>query len=56
VQAPAVSFRLDIAGRYVEARQEDFAPAEGGIQFRSKTFEVRRGGTWKIDAAREEPK
>jgi hypothetical protein len=56
VQAPGVSVRPDIEGWYVETRQEDFAPAEGSIQFRNKMFEVRRGGTWKIGVAREEPK
>ena len=56
VQAPGVSVRLDIEGRYVETRQEDFAPAGGSIQFRNKMFKIRRRGTWKVDAAREEPK
>jgi len=51
-----VSVRLDIEGRYVETRQGDFAPAGGSIQFRNKMFEIRRRGTWKVDAAREEPK
>jgi hypothetical protein len=43
---------MDIGGRYVETRHEDFAPAKGSIQFRNKMFEVRRDGAWKIDVAR----
>jgi hypothetical protein len=56
VQAPGVSVRPDIEGWHVETGQEDFAPAEGSIQFRNKMFEVRRDGTRKIGAARKEPK
>ena len=54
MQAPSVSVRLDFEGRYVETRQEDFAPAEGSIQFRNKMFEVRRtarGGSTRQEGA-----
>jgi hypothetical protein len=51
-----VSVRLDAEGRYVETRHEEFVPAPGSIQFRNKMFEICPDGTWKIDAARKEPK
>ena len=51
-----MSVKPDIEGWYVGTGQEDFAPAEGSIQFRNKMFEVRRDGTRKIGAARKEPK
>jgi len=56
VEAPGVSVRLDIEGRSVETRPEDFAPAASSIQFRNKNFGVGRDGTWKADAVSKEPK
>jgi hypothetical protein len=56
VQSPGVSVGMDIKGRHVETIPEEFAPTTGTIQFRNKTFEVRRNSMLKIDAAKKEAK
>lgn len=52
--ALGVSVMLDVEGRRVETKHEEFAPGGASLAAGNKTVEVRRDGTLKIEAAKRE--